>query len=134
MSGRMAKISAKDWRKLPLEDWNVSTFHAYLIDMNKEKYGIDYVPFGKGSVGNRWRTEQGQLKNAQKRHGNEVLRRFIDLCFETHKFNPKFPTLSFGFIFSYKRNELAQAQAEMARSKRREESAKAAEEVGEEWF
>lgn len=114
----MARISTKDWRSLPTEKWNVTTFHAFLIERNKELYGIDYEPFGRGSVSTRWMTEKGQIKTAQGNYGNTVLRRYIEKCFENHRYNPKYPTLAFGFMLSYMRNELSQAQAEVASEER----------------
>lgn len=105
----MAKTSKKDWRNVPIEEWTVSTFHAYLIEMNKEKYRTEYMPFGKGAIRQRWGTEQGQLKTAQGKYSNELLKRFIDRCFETHRTNPKYPCLPFGFMWAYKRDELNRA-------------------------
>ncbi|WP_079516579.1 hypothetical protein [Rossellomorea marisflavi] len=132
----MTKISTKDWRNLPIEKWNTTTFHTYLTDLNREKFDVTYEPFGKGSVAKRWSTEKGQLKNALNKYGNEVIREYIDKCFASHSFNPEFPTLSFGFMFSYMRKELSQAEVSVSKRKIREEYAKQNEntEVDDEWF
>lgn len=132
----MTKISTKDWRNLPIEKWNTTTFHAYLIDMNKEQYNVTYEPFGKGSVQKRWSLEKGQLKNAINKYGAEVIREYIDRCFASHKLNPEYPTLSFGFMFSYMRKELSQAEVAVSKRKAREEVANKNEntEVDDEWF
>lgn len=131
----MAKISTKDWRNLPLEKWNVTTFHAYLSDMNKEKYGVSYVPFGHGPTSKRWATEKGQLKTELSKNGPAVMKRYIDLCFESHSFNPKYPCLSFGFMYAYKRTELARAERDEKKTKKREETAERnREEIEDEWF
>jgi hypothetical protein len=134
----MAKISTKDWRKLPVKDWNVSTFHAFLIDKNKEEYGVDYVPFGKGPISKRWTTEKGQLKQAITKYGPEVVLSFINTAFENHKFNPEFPTLSFGFMYAYMRNDLQRAQVDyhkrVERAKAIEEAEAQSEDVSDDWF
>lgn len=134
----MAKISTKDWRKLPVKDWNVTTFHAFLIDKNKEEYGVDYVPFGKGPISKRWTTEKGQLKQAITKYGNEVVLSFINEAFENHRFNPDFPTLSFGFMYAYMRNDLQRAQVDylkrVERAKAIEEAESQAEDIEEDWF
>lgn len=113
------KPKATDWQNRDISDYNVSTYHQLLIDKNEELYGVDYQPFGKGSVSTRWQTEKGQLKQAQGKHGNAVLKRYIEICFANHRFNPKYPCLAFGFMIAYMRNELTQAQAEIAREQKR---------------
>jgi hypothetical protein len=114
-----ATPATAQWRTLPIEKWNTTTYHAFLADLNREKYGVDYAPFGMGSVSQRWRTEKGQLKNAQGQYGNKVLRKYIEICFDKHRPNSEYPCLAWGFMFAYMRNELAQAQAEVAREARR---------------
>ena len=106
------KIDSKDWRNLTLDKWNVSTFHAYLIDRNLEEYGATYLPFGQGPISKRWAQEKGQLKLACQKYGNNVIKLYIDKCFANHKYNPRFPVLSFGFMYSYMRNELAASEVE----------------------
>jgi hypothetical protein len=132
----MPKIDAKDWQKRPVTDWNVTTFHAYLIDKNREQFDVDYVPFGQGPISKRWATEKGQLKNAINKFGNGVVLAFINECFEGRKLNPEFPTLSFGFMYAYMRDDLQRAEVAY---KKRVERAKAideseATEVDEDWF
>ncbi|PAE24014.1 hypothetical protein [Bacillus sp. 7894-2] len=132
----MPKISTKDWRNLSIEKWNTSTIHAYLIDRNKELYGVTYEPFGSGPVSRRWATEKGQIKNALTTYGAPVVKEYIDRCFASHKLNPKYPVLSFGFMFSYLRTELQQAELSVKRKQQRAEAVEAEEANGvdEEWF
>ena len=135
--GKTAKPKANDWQARPLEDWNVTTFHAYLIDTNKEKYGTTYAPFGNGPESRRWSTEKGQLKQAITKHGNEVVKAFIDKCFESHRFNPEYPTLSFGFMWAYLRDNVARAELDVKRSQKREsvvEEVEVEQEIEEGWF
>jgi hypothetical protein len=130
----MAKISTKDWRNLPIADWNTTTFHEYLKDRNREAHQVDYVPFGRGPISNRWSTEKGQLKNAINKYGNEVILAFIDKCFENHKFNPAYPTLSFGFIYAYLRTELERAEVDVRKRQERARIIEETPEVDDEWF
>lgn len=132
----MPRISTKDWRNLPIEKWNVTSVHQYLIDRNKELYGVTYEPFGSGPVSRRWSTEKGQVKNALNTYGPEVVREYIDRCFASHKVNPKYPALSFGFMFAYLRAELQQAELAVKRKQQRAEAVEVEEsnEVDEEWF
>jgi hypothetical protein len=132
-----ARPKATDWQNRDITDYNVSTYHAMLIDKNEELYGVTYQPFGKGSVSTRYMSEKGQIKGAQGQYGNAVLKRYIEICFAKHRFNPEYPCLSFGFMFAYMRNELAQAQAEIAREQKRKEAAEkqpTVENVGSDWF
>jgi hypothetical protein len=110
---------ASDWKARDISDWNVTTFHRYLIEKNTELFGAEYVPFGKGPISQRWRTEQGQLKNAIKTYGNVVVRAFIDRCLKTHSPSRDFPNTNFGFIYTYKRDEMARAIAEIEREGKR---------------
>jgi hypothetical protein len=132
----MAKPKANDWQARDISDWNTTTVHAYLIDINKEKYGASYLPFGKGSVKQRWSAEKGQAKHALETYGPEVVREFIDICFGKHRTTDQYPTMTFGYIFTYYRPELQQAEVKVRKRKQREEIVEAAEEtdVDGEWF
>lgn len=132
----MSRISTKDWRNLPIEKWNTTTFHEYLIDRNRELYGVTYEPFGSGPVSRRWSTEKGQLKNAINKHGAEVIREYIDICFATHRVSPQYPAMSFGFIFAFKRTELQQAELAVKRKQQQQQRVESAEttEIDEDWF
>ncbi|MEK5109906.1 hypothetical protein MHI57_24905 [Cytobacillus sp. FSL K6-0129] len=132
----MSRISTKDWRNLPIEKWNTTTFHEYLSDRNRELYGVTYQPFGSGSVKERWSVERGQLKNAIIEYGAEVIREYIDICFATHRVNPQYPAMSFGFVYAYKRAELQQAELAVKRKQQRADSLVEAEatEIDEDWF
>lgn len=130
------KLSTKNWKELPIDKWTVTTFHEYLIYKNKEKYGAIYVPFGQGPISQRWVVEKGQIKQAYEKYGKEVILKYIDKCFETHRYNPKFPVMSFGFCWAYKRNELSIANTEVKKAEERAEMAERSDstQIDEEWF
>lgn len=109
-----------DWRNFPLDQWNTTTLHAYLIDKNAELFDAEYVPFGKGAISQRWRTEKGQLKQAQAALGNTVLLAFIDRCLATHTPKADFPHVNFGFMWAYRRDEVPRANAEVSAQQRRQ--------------
>lgn len=116
----MTKISTKDWRSLPLDRWNVTTFHAYIVDRTSELYGVDYAPGGGGSKSARWSREKGMLKQAQGTYGNAVLRKFIDLCHANYTPKREYPYPAFTFMYAYQDRLFAQAQTAIAEEKRRE--------------
>lgn len=123
---------AKDWRNRPVETWNVVSFTEYLKDRHRESFGIDYVPFGGGSMSEKWRREQGQIGRligtARKEgtHSKEVVKRWIDECFEDRtKWESKYPGINFGFMYAYRREILQRVEAE---EKRRQASQDRAEE------
>lgn len=101
MTKDSAKPKSNDWRNLPIADWNTKTFTAYLEHLTKERFGVTYEPTGGGSKQQRWAREKGMMKQAQTKYGNEVLRKFIEICVERYKANPKYPYASFTFMYSY---------------------------------
>ena len=125
MTAKPKLAAAKDWRNRPVETWNTTSFCEYLKDTHKERFGIDYVPFGG------WRVEQGMIGNligTQSRTApkprtasNALVKAFIDECFATYTPNAQYPGTSFGFSFAYRKNVLQRLQAEeLAQSRRRE--------------
>lgn len=125
----MAKIKSDNWRELPIEDWNVATFKAYLVHLTAEKFGVTYEPRGKGSKAQRWARESGMMKNAAETYGNAELKRFIEICVNNYKPKPEYPHLTFAFAWGFMREKMPVAQAEIAKEKAKEERKQQAEEV-----
>jgi len=90
------KPNAKDWRNRAAADWTVTTFRAYLADEHERRYKIPYVARSYAVEG-RW------LKSMIADHGAEVVKRFIDSCFDEYKPTAQYPGLNFGFMYSYQR-------------------------------
>lgn len=102
-----------DWRNLPTADWNVRTFHAFFIDMNRERYGLEYAPM------RNWAFEQGALKRAIDAHGPELLRAACEVAFEGYRPTPTYPLLTAGFCIAFQVNGIIpRLQAEAARKER----------------
>lgn len=131
----MAKLpAAKDWRNRDLSDWNTLTFTEYLKATHKERFGIDYAPFG-----GTWAMEQGILgdligtasrTNPKPRTAsNETVKRFIDETFENYRPTTKYPGTSFGFMFTYRKGDWQRIQAEEISGKQREERQKVNEDT-----
>lgn len=117
MTAKKPRINRKDWRNLPLEQWNTLTFTVYFTDMNAELYGVKYLPM------RNWRFEQAQIKRALDAHGPELLKAAFDECFRTAKPTPEYPILTAGFCVSYRINSiLPRLIAEKQRKERREEA------------
>jgi hypothetical protein len=114
------KITAdqrKDWRNLPLEQWNVLTLQAMVSDLNREQFGVTvYVPMrGHGF-------EQGQLKRALTQYGPSALRETITRAFREHRVSPQYPQLTAGFLIAYLLPRIIpQVLAEQARAEKQAE-------------
>lgn len=103
----------KDWRNLPLADWNVLTFHAYFTEMNHDLYGVEYAPM------RNWRFEQALLKHAIDEHSPTILRAAFDECFRTYRPTREYPLLTAGFAVAYRINSiLPRLKAEWAEKER----------------
>jgi hypothetical protein len=126
MANKRKLPKASDWQARDLADWNTITFHAYLADENKRRFGVEYSPFGRGSKGQRYGREQGQLKQALTTYGADVVKRFIDESFAEYASTPEFPCMTWGFVYAYRDRGLQRAQvavkSEKARSERRANS------------
>lgn len=134
----MPKISTKDWRNLPTDQWNVTSFHAFLIDETKRRFDAEYVPGGGGPKSQRWAAEKGMLKREIERRGPEVVRKFIEICWrEYYTPNPdKYPFPSFGFMLGWLDRHWTEAEREVKKEKERTELAERSEstQIDTEWF
>lgn len=101
--GAAKKPAAKDWRNREIQDWNVSTFHAYLIEDHNERFGVPYYPFAS------WIVEKRMIKGCVEEHGAEVIKTFIERSFDSYNPTDQFPGISFGFMFKFKNNLLQKA-------------------------
>lgn len=96
----MAKLPpANDWKARELQDWNATTFRAYLADQHEERFGVPYVS-------NNIAAEARNIKRMYEQYGKEVLRDFIDECLRQFRPNPKYPGITFFFMFSYMRERV----------------------------
>lgn len=109
----------KDWRTLPLADWNTLTVMAQIIDLNRERYGVDpYIPAAGG-----WRYEQGVIKRALTLYGAEALRETIERAFTEHRVTAQYPQLTAGFLITYLLPRIMPQVLAEAKRKERAESA-----------
>ncbi|WP_419884877.1 hypothetical protein [Paenibacillus sp. B-A-8] len=118
------KITAdqrKDWRNLPLADWNVLTCHAMIIELNAERFGVEkYVPM-RG-----WQFEQGVLKRSLADYGAPALRETIERAFTEYKPTREYPQLTAGFLVAYL---LPRIMPQVLANGQRKERVKAAQET-----
>lgn len=106
----MTRISTKDFRNLPIEKWNVTTFREYLKHEHEECYNIPYVT-------RSYAMEGRMLKISLAEYNQEVLKRFIDACFADYKPTREYPGLNFAFMYSYMRSRLLPRVLEEIRRK-----------------
>ncbi|MHA4153246.1 hypothetical protein [Bacillus cereus] len=106
----MTHISTKDFRSLPIEKWNVTTFREYLKHEHEERYKIPYVT-------RSYAMEGRMLKMSLAEYNQEVLKRFIDACFADYKPTREYPGLNFAFMYSYMRSRLLPRVLEEIRRK-----------------
>jgi hypothetical protein len=121
MAAKKAKVDRKDWRNLPLDQWNTATVLAYFADMNREQFGVEqYVPM------RNWAFERALVKRALDQYGAEILRQAFDECFRTYRPTREYPILTAGFCVAYRINAIIpRLQAEKAQREKREEAQKA---------
>lgn len=106
----MARISTKDFRNLPIEKWNVTTFREYLKHEHEERYNIPYVT-------RSYAMEARMLKTFIAEYKTEATKRFIDTCFADYKPTREYPGLNFAFMYSYMRSRLLPKVLEEIRRK-----------------
>jgi hypothetical protein len=106
----MTRISTKDFRNLPIEKWNVTTFREYLKHEHEERYKISYVT-------RSYAMEGRMLKAFIAEHKPEATKRFIDVCFADYKPTREYPGLNFAFMYSYMRSRLLPRVLEEIRRK-----------------
>ncbi|MCC2383489.1 hypothetical protein [Bacillus cereus] len=106
----MTRISTKDFRNLPIEKWNVTTFREYLKHEHEECYKIPYVTRSHAMEGRMLKTFIAEYKP-------EATKRFIDACFADYKPTREYPGLNFAFMYSYMRSRLLPKVLEEIRRK-----------------
>lgn len=122
-----AKLApAKEWSNRPIDTWNTTTFHAYIIDEHKRLFGIDYAP-----MGGRYAMEQGVIggligtggKNPKPRTAsNADVKAFIDVTFAGYRPTAQYPGTSFGFMWTYRKTDWQRIQAESIAKARRKQA------------
>ncbi|PFE80021.1 hypothetical protein CN333_00035 [Bacillus thuringiensis] len=106
----MTRISTKDFRNLPIDKWNVTTFREYLKHVHEERYKIPYVT-------RSYAMEGRMLKTFIAGYKPEATKLFIDACFADYKSTREYPGLNFAFMYSYMRSRLLPRVLEEIRKK-----------------
>jgi hypothetical protein len=105
---------AKDWRARDIKDWNAVTFHEYLKEAHKKRYGTSYVAKNMG-------IQNKNIKRMYDEYGKEVTKKFIDLCFIHYKPTGRYAGANFMFFYSYLKDRyLPMAEIEVRKEKERE--------------
>ena len=129
---------ANHYSEKKVDDWTVNDFLAYMNDRHTELFGVEYMPFGS------WAAERGRLGKSigtQKKAGEypkEVIKRFIDECFKTYRPTAQYPGINYGFMETYRKQDLQRIIVAYNQEKKDEEAqAKQSEGIGDEildWF
>lgn len=90
----MAKPKAHEWKERTLEDWNATTFRAYVRDRHEEIFGIPYTP-------RNVKMEAAMLKRLIDAHGQAIVKAFIDTCMENYRPTPTYPGINIAFMVAY---------------------------------
>lgn len=115
------KVHAKDWRNRELSDWNTTTFRTYLAEQHEKMFGIPYVT-------NSIPQEAGAMKRLITEHGEEIVKRFIDLCLEDYTPNNRYPSVNFMFMYSFMRERIIpRVYAEMKNEQTKDAAAETTE-------
>lgn len=88
------KIDSKDFRTLPVEKWNATTFREYINYLNTERFGIPSVTFNI-------RQENGMISTFVKQYGKETTKLFIEECVRVYRPNANYPTINFAGMYSF---------------------------------
>ena len=125
---------AKHYTEKEVAKWTVNDLIAYMDDQHRDRFGIDYQPFG-GWAAERGRIGQwfGTARKAGK-YDKELVKEFVDHCFATYRPNEKYPGISFGFMATYMTREFQAVQkAYNQRKKDEEETSRPVEDLSD-WF
>ncbi|OYD08584.1 hypothetical protein [Paludifilum halophilum] len=115
---RETKPKAYDWKARDISDWNTTTVRAYLKARHEEELSIPYVP-------KNFKVELGQISHMIKNYGPGTTKAFIDECFRSYTPTPKYPGLSFWFMFTYMKSAVLPRVLEKAVNEERNRRAKA---------
>lgn len=121
------------YSEIPTEKWNAAHFQKYLADEHVKHYGIQYASAG-GVVAER--NLIARYAGTARKSGlypKDVIKAFIDRCFQTYKPTQQYPGLTFWFMTQYMTQQLQQAEMDALREM---EFAKVGEEMEEvaEWL
>lgn len=111
---------AVHYSEITIDQWNVGHFQSYLFEKHAELYGIKYVSPG-GLVAER--NLIAKFIGTKKKSGmysKEIVKIFIDMCFQQYKPSVAYPGLSFWFMTTYMTRYLQQAELVYITSKSNE--------------
>jgi hypothetical protein len=131
----------KTYAEKDVSQWNSNDFLRYLADRHLAVYGTEYTPPGRN-----WQVERGLIgtiigtkgRNAKPRkYEPEVVKAFIDRCFENHRCTAQYPTVSFTWWYKWKTDDWARVVAVEGRRKQLAEQGyerSSGEDFDEQWF
>lgn len=97
-----------NWRELPIDEWNSTTFRTYLDHLNMTKFGIGTLEhvLAKTRVDAITRITNISLKQTFEKYGKAETKRFLELAVEKYKGSIDYPTATFPFILRFNLDSL----------------------------
>jgi hypothetical protein len=118
---------AVEWQARELKDWNAVTFRAYMSHLHSEKFHVPYIT-------NNIAAESKNIKRMYEEFGRDVVKAFIDECFNQYRPSPQYPNLSFFFMYSYMRERVLPQALKKQQAARKAETQQITNDEAEAWF
>ncbi|MCS1350343.1 hypothetical protein [Mechercharimyces sp. CAU 1602] len=84
-----------NWRRIEVDNWSEITFLHYLEDRHEEIYGLPYARRGNTA------SEYQQIGKLIEHYGTEIVKEFIDECFEVYRPSADYPGVNLYFMCTY---------------------------------
>lgn len=115
---------------IKISEWSTRDFTRYLEAESLRLFNAKYTPMRS------WQVEQGLLANLigtksgskQRIYSNALVKAFIDECNAGYTPNAQYPTISFGFMWAYKKHVI---ETLVSAEQRKETSEKEAEQLND---
>lgn len=93
--GKGNKVRTDDYRSLPIELWNTSTFMAYLDSLN-------YIHFKQVPINLNVKLTRIRMKADMDAYGNEVIKKWLELAIKDWGGSSRFPTAAYNQLRQFK--------------------------------
>lgn len=92
---------ATSFKERLTQDWNTTTYHAYLSSLHEKTLNLPYMPFKGG-----WNAEKRLIKSDFEQYGKQEIKELIEMAFKEYKPTQQYPNLTYGFISTYMKSRI----------------------------